>query len=579
MKHLIEEAVGPLIEWLRDGYSLCISLSWGKDSTAVLVLALEAMKRAKAAGIQLPECFAITSDTTVENPALGAFFEHMSGELERFCVLNELPLEYRLVTPPLTASFHYVTVGRGKLPRYPGMSRDCSQDWKINPIVKEKKALAKQHGKPIISLVGTRFSESEEREQRMIERGDEAGKILTNPDGDLYAVPIADWDEVDVWTLLRKCDQRMENHLIASFVRHFDDLVMLYKDANGGCVSGLADKQLNSSACGARFGCWSCVATGERDKSLQAMIENDRDLYGYLKPIADFRDWLFAIRWDMSAREWLGRSVDPVTGHIVLQPDYFNFKTRRDILRYMLTIDAEECAWADEHNDGCPRFQLIQPWQLVVIDFIWSIYRDARHAFSALREYYEIHRCGRRYYPPKAELAPKVSVPKRRWFKPPEGFAPPHGIGGLADPLIIHAQRHVGITAPTIKDRVTGADKEVMAFDKAPEMEIDKTEALLWVEHFINNPIAIDCTGEDPAEAIKFYLHHRMVKISKGQPASLDEIIQRSEMWARLQRKLNVQDIQAYALEHSISDDDHNAMKGIIPVEYQFDLFSSAGSR
>ncbi|HHQ4453624.1 TPA: hypothetical protein ACSP0N_004288, partial [Aeromonas veronii] len=115
MNRLIETAVAPMVGWLREGYSLCVSLSWGKDSTAVLVLVIEAMKRAKAAGITLPQCFAITSDTTVENPALGAFFEQMSSELERFCVLNELPLEYRLVTPPLTASFHYVTVGRGKL--------------------------------------------------------------------------------------------------------------------------------------------------------------------------------------------------------------------------------------------------------------------------------------------------------------------------------------------------------------------------------------------------------------------------------------------------------------------------------
>ncbi|WP_323936246.1 phosphoadenosine phosphosulfate reductase domain-containing protein [Aeromonas veronii] len=565
MNRLIENAVAPMVGWLREGYSLCVSLSWGKDSTAVLVLVIEAMKRAKAAGITLPQCFAITSDTTVENPALGAFFEQMSSELERFCVLNELPLEYRLVTPPLTASFHYVTVGRGKLPRYPGMSRDCSKDWKINPIVKEKKALSRQFGNAIISLVGTRFSESEEREARMLARGDEAGVILTNPDGDLYAVPIADWDEVDVWTLLRKCDQRMGNPLITSFVRHFDDLVLLYKDANGGCVSGLADSQLNSSACGARFGCWSCVATGERDKSLQAMIENDHDQYGYLKPIADLRDWLFGVRWDMSAREWLGRTVDPVTGHIVLQPDYFSFKTRRQILRCMLSIDADECAWADEHNDGFPRFQLIQPWQLVIIDFIWSIYRDAPHAFSALYEYYQIHRCGRRYYPEQGQQAEKAPVPKRRWFKPPEGFAPPDGIGGLTDPLIIHAQRHAGIKQPTIKDRVTGVEKEIMDFDIVPEMEIDKSEALLWLEHFIDNPIAIECTGEDPAEAIKFYLHHRMVKVSHGQPASLDEIIQRSEMWARLQRKLNVPDIQAWAIENSISDEEHEAIKAFYP--------------
>ncbi|GAA4493657.1 phosphoadenosine phosphosulfate reductase family protein [Pseudaeromonas paramecii] len=573
MRHLIDEAVMPLIEWLRDGYSLCISLSWGKDSTAVLILALEAIRQAKQQGITVPQCFAITSDTTVENPALEVFFETMAGELERYCAVNQIPVQYIKVEPPMTASFFYVTVGRGKLPRYPGMSRDCSQDWKIHPIIRQKKALAGTEANKIISLVGTRFSESEEREQRMMERGDEAGKILTNPDGDLYAVPIADWDEVDVWTLFRKCDQRLGNHLLTSFTRHFDDLVLLYKDANGGCVSGMADKQLNSAACGARFGCWACVATGDRDKSLQAMIENDRDQYGYLKPIADLRDWLFTIRWDMSTREWLGRSVDPDTGHVVLQPDYFNLETRRRLLRYMLTIDADECAWADKHNDGFPRFQLVQPWQLVAIDFIWSIYRDARHAFSALSEYYDIHCCGRRHYPPMRPPVDKVTVPKRRWFKPPQGIEPPHGIGGLTDPAIMHAQRHAGAILPVITDRVSGQAKEVMAFDTGKEMDIDRTEALLWLEHFISHPIAIDCTGYDPQEAIKFYLHHKIVKFSKGQPAAMDEIIQRSEMWDRLQLQLNVPDIQAYVMEHSISDDEHNMLKGVIPSEFQFDLF------
>ena len=120
---------------------------------------------------------------------------------------------------------------------------------------------------------------------------------------------------------------------------------------------------------------------------------------------------------------------------------------------------------------------------------------------------------------------------------------------------------------------MTGKPKEIMSYGVSQEMEIDKTEAVLWLEHFINHPIAIDCTGYDPQEAIKFYLHNKIVTFSKGQPAAMDEIIQRSEMWSRLQLKLNVPDIQAYALEHSISDDEHCALKGEYPVEFQYDLF------
>ena len=137
----------------------------------------------------------------------------------------------------------------------------------------------------------------------------------------------------------------------------------------------------------------------------------------------------------------------------------------------------------------------------------------------------------------------------------------------------MHAQRHAGGELPTINDRVTGKPKEIMSYGVSQEMEIDKTEAVLWLEHFINHPIAIDCTSYDPQEAIKFYLHNKIVTFSKGQPAAMDEIIQRSEMWSRLQLKLNVPDIQAYALEHSISDDEHCALKGEYPVEFQYDLF------
>ena len=40
-----------------------------------------------------------------------------------------------------------------------------------------------------------------------------------------------------------------------------------------------------------------------------------------------------------------------------------------------------------------------------------------------------------------------------------------------------------------------------------------------------------------------------------------------------LQINLAIQDIQAYALEHSISDDEHCALNGEYPVEFQYDLF------
>lgn len=576
-----EAAISRLDSWLGESRPLCVALSWGKDSTAVLILLLEAMRRRQEAGLSLPHCYAITSDTTIENPALAEYFEFMGGELERHCQRQGLPLEYRQVTPPLAATFAYVTIGRGKLPRYPGMSRDCSVDWKIQPINKAKRIIELETGQPIITLVGTRISESADRAERMKQRGDDANNINTGPCGDMYSTPIAEWELEDVWGLLTFCDRREDRQMISTFTPHFDSTVELYRDANSGeCVAGLGDKHLNSSACGARFGCYLCVATGDKDKSMRSMIETEPAKHGHLQPLSQIRDWLSAIRWDMSKREWLGRSINPKTQHIALHPDYFNLSTRRHLLRYMLTADADEAAWADEYNDGFVRFTLVPPWQLVVIDFIWSIYRDAPHAFSALREYYLIHHCGRRYYPPEQiEVSPKVSVPARRWFALPEsGIQHPYGLGGLYDPYHAAVNRARGVDAPEFKDRVTGKTKAGVNFELTQEMEIDKTEALLFLQHYVSSPLPIESTGHDPGEAIKFYLDNCIVKLSKGQAGGMDEIMQRSEFWTRLQQQMNIPDVQAYAIANSISEAEHRALLGEtgIPVEIQLDLFSAA---
>lgn len=581
VREVAEAAISRLDLWLSEGRPLCVALSWGKDSTAVLVLLLEAMRRRKDKGQSLPCCYAITSDTTIENPALAGYFEMMGGELERYCIRAGLPLEYRQVTPPLSATFSYVTVGRGKLPRYPGMSRDCSVDWKIQPINKAKRAIEQETGQPIITLVGTRISESAERAERMQQRGDTAASVNTGPDGDQYATPIAEWELEDVWGLLTFCDQREGRQLYQTFTKHFDMTVELYRDANGGeCVAGLGDKHLNTSACGARFGCYLCVATGEQDKSMRSMIATEPDKHGHLEPLSRIRDWLSAIRWDMERREWLGRSINPKTNHIGLHPDYFNQATRRELLRYLLSADADEAAWADEYNEGFVRFTLVPPWQLVIIDFIWSIYRDAPHAFSALREYYLIHHAGRRYYPPAdMDPAPKVTMPGRRWFAlPDQGVRHPYGLGGLYDPYHDAVNRARGVTPPEFKDRVTGKQKQGVNFELVPEMNIDKTEALLFLQHFVSSPLPIECTGHDPGEAIKLYLDQGIVKLSKGQAGGLDEIMQRAEFWTRLQQQLNVPDIQAYAMANSISDAEHRALLGetSIPVEIQLDLFDAA---
>ena len=563
VKDLSESAIARMEALLIKGHPLCVSVSWGKDSNVCLVLMLEAVKRVKAAGHVLPQCYVINSNTTLENPALEEYFQGMEAELDVFINRNNLPVEYVQVEPPLTANFFYVTVGRGKLPRYPWMSRDCSVDWKINPIIRGKKSLPNAE-LPKISVVGTRLSESVDRKKRMEERGDSADAVQVNTEGDHYITPIADWEVEDVWGLLAYCDQS-NNPMFSTFVKNFDETIELYKDANGGeCVAALGDRHLNSAACGARFGCWACVATGENDKSIQAMISTNPEKYGYLAPIAKLRDWIYSLGRDLNRRTWLGRSVDKVTNHVVLHPDYLDFNTRRDLLRYILTIQAEENEWAEREGEGFVRFNLYKFSHIVAIDFMWAMYRDAPHGFSVLHEYYQIHHCGRRYPLPEAIHMPAAQpVPKKRWFKLPDhGISPLNGIGGLHDPIEIAVGKELRECEPvTLKDRVTGEHKEVVPFDVVPRMEVDPLGAWSVISHYCNTPMCIETTKNTPEEAAYYYLNMGIVKLGKSQAAGLDEMMQKASLWRNMQMKLNIADIEGYALENSLSDKEHKELK------------------
>jgi len=583
VRAISEQAIGRMQALLLKGHPLLVSISWGKDSTVCLVLLLEAMRRIQDAGMTLPKCYAINSNTELENPALEDYFEWMQNNLTVFASSNNLPLEFLQATPPITSSFFYTTIGRGKLPRYPGMKRDCSVDWKINPIIKVKKSL------PVtdmtkISVVGTRINESEERKKRMSERGDNAIDILTNDDGDEYITPIADWELEDVWGLLAYCDQRTERTLYRTFVNNFDECIEIYKDANAGeCVAALGDKDLNGAACGARFGCWNCVASGEQDKSMQSMIASNPDKYGHLAPVAKLRDWIYSLRFDLKRRTWLGRSYDKETKYIVLHPDYLDFYTRRDLLRYMLTIQAEENEWANEHNEEIVRFNLFKFKHIIAIDFMWSMYCDAPHAFSALHEYYQIMYLGRRYPLPEVIYQPaKTSVPPKRWFKLPEGSVVPWtGIAGLNDPYEIHIGKKIrGNAEPTyIKDRTTGEQKEIIPFDVAPAMEVDIIEACTMISRYCETKMAIETTGSTAIEGAMYYLNMGIIKLGRAQASGLDEMLQKAQFWSQLRDKLNLLNVEKYALDNSISDEEHTALKqhsrNVIPIKMVEELVDS----
>lgn len=117
----------PVIDWifnlLKAGHPIAIGVSFGKDSVCVLVLFLEAIKRAKSQLDFVPPCYVTHSNTLIENPALSFYCDEMCEHLELYCHKFDLPVSLLKVTPSISSSFAYATIGRGKLHRYVSTSR------------------------------------------------------------------------------------------------------------------------------------------------------------------------------------------------------------------------------------------------------------------------------------------------------------------------------------------------------------------------------------------------------------------------------------------------------------------------
>ncbi|MEY8199895.1 MAG: hypothetical protein RPS47_11695 [Colwellia sp.] len=157
-----ELAITTILGFIKSGKSISVASSYGKDSSCVLVLALEALKRAKEAGIFVRGFYVTHSNTGIENPAMGYYCERMTEAVENFIETNGLAgdnVKVMVAKPELTSSFIYATIGRGRMPVFSNSgSRSCSVDWKIKPQQKLLKKVLKTVGGTSnhINLIGTR---------------------------------------------------------------------------------------------------------------------------------------------------------------------------------------------------------------------------------------------------------------------------------------------------------------------------------------------------------------------------------------------------------------------------------------
>ena len=519
-----------LRELILRGHPLVFAYSSGKDSSTVLSLGLEELRalRGQRPDIAFPPTLVLMADTTVENPEIAQYARAEIGRIQQFAAAHHIDVRVGVSVPNLNDTWAVRTISGRSLPRFPGQSHDCTEDWKVKPMGRlRKRMLAEIVGdwaEPV-TLTGTRYDESRARGKKMTARGERATEVWRNKEGGAMLSPIAEWSDDDVWEYLGQ----MRATPGRSY-SDFTDTFAIYASAAGASCAVVADMMLGSkpkNACGARFGCAVCTLSRE-DKSLVNMIESDGK-YGYLRELNRLQRFLLATQYDMSRRSWLGRTL--TNQHMAVGPDRYSPAMLDELLCYALSIDRAE-AEASRLLGIDARFQLIGLEQLVLIDALWS--RDGIHRpFHALKRYREVYLEGAHYAVPVLPKAPDIAIPPRRWLYVGDNWDEGQRFfdSGLSNPLLEAfagdgcCRKHV-----SGKDGTAYLDIEV-----ADTITVDPEGASLVLELELEGLIAAyhDNPSVSRTAGYRYYLDLGVLALKKGAHAEVDAILRRTAFFER----------------------------------------------
>lgn len=571
-----EVVIQCIFEMILSGKSLSLGCSFGKDSVALLVLSIEALKRAKALDIPVKGFHVTTSNTGLES-ATDFYVQSMLNSLRDYSEMTDLGIQVHEVFPELTSSFMYSTVGRGRVPVFPGDSRKCSVDWKVRPQQKVLKQILKESGgiDNHITMIGTRTSESNSRKESMEKRGETSTSVNKDAGGFLVAAPIADWDTVDVWKLLMSINPERGTPTYETFVPNFEWTLDIYKDSNEGTCAIIVGDQGNKAACGSRHGCSMCTAIS-KDRSLESMIENNPEGYGHLKNVNILRNYIFDTKRDLSLRTVFGQTVSEA-GYINCRPDNYNWKMRKRLLSYFITLDQDERERAEEHNDKWeageiehtplndrlrdPQFEFVSFEMLMAIEFIWSVQCVSDMAFPALSVWYDVVTLGRKKYAPilsKDEIKNDKIPAKRFLFVGDDSTM--DGNDGLRNIYLEATNGRRGLKAyDSYTDKITGKETRVTPFEAARKMTIDKEEACAFMTLEFDEiyPSVMNDTNRN---SLSYLLHRGIIKIGAGKIKTYDLMAKRYQHLHSMLLTFNTFDNEGQLQKETISNAEHGAI-------------------
>jgi len=355
--------------YLSDARPWIIGYSGGKDSTVVVHLVYEMLKRLEPKK-RHKHIYIVSSDTMVENPLIKEYLSDMITSISLAAKRDGLPITSKLVSPPPSNTFWANVIGRGfPTPRLNGTFRWCTDRLKIAPSGVYINDIIKSQNTEVVVLLGVRKEESTARKKR-IEGREILGRLLNKHETikGAYVYPaIVELTTDDVWDILTSCDNK------TAWGSDNKRIIELYSGADSGeCpFAGVSSKREQTQSCGqSRFGCWICTVVKE-DKSLNGFI---RSGHRELIPLAEFRKWLISVRDVSEYREKKRRDGTVYftnAGDMGYGP--FTWQARQEILRKLL------------ETQKAINYELITEDELKAIDKIWDDELDlSRHTLVDL---------------------------------------------------------------------------------------------------------------------------------------------------------------------------------------------------
>lgn len=299
-----------------------LAFSGGKDSTVLLLLALEVV-RETSFELNIVHC-----DTLVENPSIREHCDRFLEELQLYAEREGLPVRVHIAYPVQT--FWVSLIGKGyPLPYH--KFRWCQKSLKIEPTQKLLRRLGIRH-----ILTAVREEESSSRKVSIKRNYDHIRRRKGLP----AIAPLLEWTTEDVWEFLSSCNCEWTD---------LRRIYELYRNASGECpIVGNVDW---STACGARFGCWVCTLASD-DRALLNQSRHDEKL----RLLYHFRKWLIEFCNRPENRTGKNRKGKPVgegKGQLTSQ-------ARQEILRRLLEL---------QERIG---MELIRDWEIKKIKEEWG---------------------------------------------------------------------------------------------------------------------------------------------------------------------------------------------------------------